>query len=174
MTGTTISQYPEVVAAQQAMPNGEYALVHPCFLYESLWCGLGLLLIHFILSKIQTFDGELFLYYVIWYGTGRGFIEGLRTDSLYVGGTGLRVSQLIGFASALFCLILVIYFKVKLKKSKTYKRWVDTETSRIRMEKYERSVINEKETAKALKAMRKADKENVAAPSIFDDEKKGN
>lgn len=174
MTGTTISQYPEVVAAQQAMPNGEYALVHPCFLYESIWCGLGLLLIHFILSKIQTFDGELFLYYVIWYGIGRGFIEGLRTDSLYVGGTGLRVSQLIGFASALFCLILVIYFKVKLKKSKTYKRWVDTETSRIRMEKYERSVINEKETAKALKAMRKADKENVAAPSIFDDEKKGN
>lgn len=174
MTGTTISQYPEVVAAQQAMPNGEYALVHPCFLYESLWCGLGLLLIHFILSKIQTFDGELFLYYVIWYGIGRGFIEGLRTDSLYVGGTGLRVSQLVGFASALFCLILVIYFKVKLKKSKTYKRWVNTETSRIRMEKYERSVINEKETAKALKAMRKADKENVAAPSIFDDEKKGN
>ena len=42
------------------------------------------------------------------------------------------------------------------------------------MEKYERSVINEKETAKALKAMRKANKENVAAPSIFDDEKKGN
>lgn len=175
MTGTTISQYPEVIAAQEALPLGEYALVHPCFLYESLWCGLGILVIHFLLSKIQTFDGELFLYYVIWYGTGRGIIEGLRTDSLYVGDTGLRVSQLVGFASALFCLILLIYFKIKVINSKTYKRWIDKEASRLRMEKYNRSLINEKEIAKAMKAMKKADKEIISAPSIFDDnEKKGN
>ena len=167
MTGTIISRYPEVIEAQNALPAGEYALVHPCFLYESLWCGLGILLIHFVLSRIQTFDGELFLYYVIWYGTGRGFIEGLRTDSLYIG--PLRVSQLLGFASALFCLILLIYLKVKISKKTDYKRWKDTDECAERQEKYYTAIKNEEETEKALKAMKKAEKNNVKAVSIFDD-----
>ncbi|MGN0578147.1 MAG: prolipoprotein diacylglyceryl transferase [Ruminiclostridium sp.] len=167
MTGTIISQYPEVIEAQNALPAGEYALVHPCFLYESLWCGLGILVIHFLLSRIQTFDGELFLYYVIWYGTGRGFIEGLRTDSLYIG--PLRVSQLLGFASALFCLILLIYFKVKISKNTEYKRWKDTPECAERQEKYYTAIKNEEETEKALKAMKRAEKNDVKAVSIFDD-----
>jgi len=168
MTGTTISLYPEVIAAQEALPAGEYALVHPCFLYESLWCGLGLLLIHFVLSRIQTFDGELFLYYVMWYGTGRGFIEGLRTDSLYLG--PLKVSQLFGFASALFCLILLIYIKVRVKKSKTYVRWKDTEACQKRIEKYYFSLKVEEETEKAHKAMKKNSKNDEIAPSILGDD----
>ncbi len=167
MTGTIISQYPEVIEAQNALPAGEYALVHPCFLYESLWCGLGILVIHFLLSRIQTFDGELFLYYVIWYGTGRGFIEGLRTDSLYIG--PLRVSQLLGFASALFCLILLIYFKVKISKKTDYVRWKDTPEWAEKREKYYTAIKNEEETEKALKAMKKAEKNDVKAVSIFDD-----
>ena len=120
MTGTTISLYPEVIAAQEALPVGEYALVHPCFLYESLWCGLGLLLIHFVLSKIQTFDGELFLYYVIWYGTGRGFIESLRTDSLYLFNTSIRVSQLLAGIIFVGCLGALIYFAIKPPKKEFY------------------------------------------------------
>ena len=167
MTGTIISQYPEVVEAQSALPAGEYALVHPCFLYESLWCGLGILLIHFVLSRIQTFDGELFLYYIIWYGTGRGFIEGLRTDSLYLG--PLRVSQLLGFASALFCLILLIYFKVKISKKTDYVRWKDSPEWAEKREKYYTAIKNEEETEKALKAMKKAEKSGLNAVSIFDD-----
>ena len=167
MTGTIISQYPEVIEAQNALPAGEYALVHPCFLYESLWCGLGILVIHFLLSRIQTFDGELFLYYVIWYGTGRGFIEGLRTDSLYIG--PLRVSQLLGFASALFCLIILVYFKVAVSRKTDYKRWKDTAECAERQEKYYTAIKNEEETEKALKAMKKAEKNNVQAVSIFDD-----
>ncbi len=167
MTGTIISRYPEVIEAQNALPAGEYALVHPCFLYESLWCGLGILVIHFLLSRIQTFDGELFLYYVIWYGTGRGFIEGLRTDSLYIG--PLRVSQLLGFASALFCLILLIYFKVKISKKTDYVRWKDTPEWAEKREKYYTAIKNEEETEKALKAMKKAEKNGVQAVSIFDD-----
>ncbi|MGN0618845.1 MAG: prolipoprotein diacylglyceryl transferase [Ruminiclostridium sp.] len=167
MTGTIISQYPEVIEAQNALPAGEYALVHPCFLYESLWCGLGILVIHFLLSRIQTFDGELFLYYVIWYGTGRGFIEGLRTDSLYIG--PLRVSQLLGFASALFCLILLIYFKVKISKKTDYVRWKDTPEWAEKREKYYTAIKNEEETEKALRAMKKAEKNGVQAVSIFDD-----
>lgn len=69
---------------------------HPTFLYESLWniCGFALI---FVLQKKKKFDGEVFLWYVIWYGLGRMFIEGLRTDSLYVGSTGIRVSQLLAF-----------------------------------------------------------------------------
>lgn len=164
MTGSTIRQYDEVIAA------GKDALVHPCFLYESLWCGLGILIIHFLLSKIQTFDGELFLYYVIWYGTGRGFIESLRTDSLYLG--PLKVSQLLGFASALFCIILLVYLKIKVKKSDSYVRWKDTEACRARMEKYCSAVKTEKETEKAVKAMKKYKKEKVetVAPSILGDD----
>lgn len=178
MTGDVICQYPEVMAAQNALPSGEYALVHPCFLYESLWCGLGILVIHFILSKIQTFDGELFLYYVMWYGTGRGFIEGLRTDSLYIGSTPLRVSQLLGFASALFCLILLIYFKVRVKNNKDYKRYIYTDACMERVGNFNRQVVTEAQTAKALKAFnktRKELKETDVSVSIFDDndEKEG-
>lgn len=77
--------------------------VHPTFLYESLWNALGFLLLHKY-SKKRRFDGELFLLYLIWYGFGRMLIEGLRTDSLYIGATGIRVSQLLSavlFAAAL-------------------------------------------------------------------------
>ncbi len=154
---------------------GEGALVHPCFLYESLWCGLGILVIHFILSKIQTFDGELFLYYVIWYGTGRGFIEGLRTDSLYIG--PLKVSQLLGFASVIFCIILLVYFKLKVKNSDNYVRWKDTEVCKERMAKFSKAVKVEAEAEKAYKAMKRtrklAEKEKIA-PSILGDDDNDN
>lgn len=169
MTGSVIENDPVVIAAQAQLPAGEYALVHPCFLYESLWCALGIFLLHFVISRIQTFDGELFLCYIIWYGTGRGFIEGLRTDSLYIGDTGIRVSQLIGFATALFCLILLVYFKIKVSRSETYVRYNKTEACKERMEKFYRDMKNEKETEKALKAFKRTKKELVEAPSIFDD-----
>ena len=135
--------------------------VHPCFLYESLWCFTGLLVLYLV-SRKRKYDGQIFLLYIFWYGTGRGFIEGLRTDSLYVGGTGIRVSQLIGFATALFCLILLVYFKIRVKNSKTYVRYNKTEVCKERMEKF----------YKDLKAFRHAEKELVDAPSIFDDTNK--
>ncbi|MBO4331361.1 MAG: prolipoprotein diacylglyceryl transferase [Oscillospiraceae bacterium] len=74
------------------------AYYHPTFLYESLWNLLGLLLLH-LYTKKRRFDGQIFLMYLGWYGLGRAFIEALRTDSLYLGGTGLRVSQLLGAAA---------------------------------------------------------------------------
>lgn len=67
--------------------------VHPTFLYESLWCLLGFILLHIISKKAYRFKGELFAGYLIWYGTGRFFIESLRTDSLYFG--TMKVSQLV-------------------------------------------------------------------------------
>lgn len=79
---------------------------HPTFLYESLWNLLGFLIIHFILRKKKTFEGELALFYLAWYGLGRGFIELLRTDSLRI--LGFKVSALVGFLSAvIFGAILI-------------------------------------------------------------------
>ncbi len=75
--------------------------VHPTFLYESLWCVLGFLLL-FLYKKHRRFNGEIALFYVIWYGLGRFFIEGLRTDSLMF--LGLRVSQVVAAASVLAAL----------------------------------------------------------------------
>lgn len=69
-------------------------LVHPCFLYESIWCIAGFFILnHF--SKERRFSGEISLMYCVWYGFGRGFIELLRTDSLMIG--NLKVSCLLSF-----------------------------------------------------------------------------
>ena len=75
--------------------DGAYMEVHPTFLYESLWNCVGFLIAHFLLRKRRKFDGMIFLFYLSWYGLGRMWIEGLRTDSLYLFGTGIRVSQLL-------------------------------------------------------------------------------
>ncbi len=90
--------------------------VHPTFLYESLWNVLGFILLN-ILYKRRKFDGQIVLGYIAWYGLGRGFIEGLRTDSLYVG--PLRVSQLVGFISCAVALSVMIYFWF-IKKAPRY------------------------------------------------------
>ena len=82
-------------------PDGVVRYYHPTFLYESVWNLVGLIALHF-LSKKRKFDGEMFLLYLFWYGLGRAWIEGLRTDSLYLFGTGIRVSQLL----ALLCVIV--------------------------------------------------------------------
>ena len=76
--------------------------VHPTFLYESLWNAAGFLLLH-KLSKKRQYDGQIALGYAAWYGLGRAFIEGLRSDSLYWG--PFRVSQLL---AALSCVAAVI------------------------------------------------------------------
>ncbi|MBQ9842177.1 MAG: prolipoprotein diacylglyceryl transferase [Clostridia bacterium] len=67
--------------------------VHPTFLYESLWCLLGFVLLHILFKKAYKFNGMLFCGYAVWYGVGRFLIESLRTDSLMTG--GLRTSQIV-------------------------------------------------------------------------------
>ena len=92
----------------------EFIEVHPTFLYESLWNLIGLAIIVFVISKHRTFDGENTCFYFIWYGLGRAWIEGLRTDSLYLFGLELfgqpvRVSQLLSlvFVAAAFAVLAV-------------------------------------------------------------------
>lgn len=80
--------------------------VHPTFLYESVWNLLGFVLLHF-LSKKRKFDGQVFLYYLAWYGLGRVYIEGLRTDSLMQG--NIRISQLLAGVSCLAAVAILIY-----------------------------------------------------------------
>ena len=90
--------------------GGQYLEVHPTFLYESLWNLIGLcLLLWFVHRGRQRFDGELFLRYVAWYGLGRGFIEGLRTDSLYLFSTGIRTSQLLAFVSCAAAVCFLVW-----------------------------------------------------------------
>ena len=71
--------------------------VHPTFLYESLWSLIGLIILIILIRKHLP-RGSCFFSYLVWYGAGRFFIEGLRTDSLYIGGS-LRVSQLVAIAT---------------------------------------------------------------------------
>ena len=93
MTGDIIQKNPNNLAYDPTLP------VHPTFLYESLWCLLGLLLIHIVSKKAYKFKGQLFCMYVMWYGAGRFFIEQLRTDSLMAG--SMRISQFVALASVL-------------------------------------------------------------------------
>ena len=91
--------------------------VHPTFLYESIWCLLGFAVLYMICKKYRKFSGQIFLTYGVWYGTGRTVIEGFRTDSLYLFGTGVRVSQLLSAAVAVSCLAALIILLRKYKKS---------------------------------------------------------
>ena len=78
--------------------SNEMHYFHPTFLYESLWNAAGFVLLHF-LSKKRQYDGQIALGYVLWYGLGRTFIEGLRTDSLMWG--DFRVSQILAGVTAI-------------------------------------------------------------------------
>ena len=88
--------------------------VHPTFLYESLWNFAGVLLVYFFGKYIKKkYDGQQFLMIFGWYGLGRMFIEGLRTDSLYIGDTNIRTSQLLAAVIFVICLGALIYFAIK-------------------------------------------------------------
>jgi phosphatidylglycerol:prolipoprotein diacylglycerol transferase len=90
---------------------GRRVLAHPTFLYESLWCALGFLLLHFYARK-RKFRGEIFLMYTAWYGLGRAYIEGLRTDALFFLNTALRVSQALALISLILAVIAIFYLRV--------------------------------------------------------------
>lgn len=95
--------------------------VHPTFLYESVWCIIGAILLYIMCSKYKKFDGQIILSYGVWYGVERMIVEGLRTDSLYIASTSIRVSQVLSGVLAIVCLAFLIYNFVKAsKKSKDF------------------------------------------------------
>lgn len=85
--------------------------VHPCFLYESIWCLLGFILLHIFSRKFRRYDGQVFLLYSLWYGVGRFWIEGLRTDSLITPYFPLRISQIVAAAAVIASVVLLIVFR---------------------------------------------------------------
>ncbi len=97
------------------------ALAHPCFLYESVWCVIGFLLLHHF-SKKRKFKGQIALMYCIWYGLGRAIIEGFRTDSLKLG--AFRVSQLLSLLLVVVATILLVILTKKLKEKEKEPEYV--------------------------------------------------
>ncbi len=91
--------------------------VHPTFLYESISCIVGFFVLYIICCKARKFSGQIALCYGVWYGVERAIVEGLRTDSLYIAGTTLRVSQVLSAALALACGILLVVLLVKYTKN---------------------------------------------------------
>ena len=90
-------------------PGGNTIYVHPTFLYESLWNLIGFLFLHVWTKRGgRKYDGQCALLYFFWYGLGRAWIEGLRTDSLYIGTTGVRVSQALSLALVAVTLVILI------------------------------------------------------------------
>ena len=88
--------------------------VHPTFLYESLWNITGFVLVNLYAKYVgKKYDGQLFLFIFAWYGFGRMFIELLRTDSLYLGDTNIRISSLLGGIIFAITASALVYFVFK-------------------------------------------------------------
>jgi phosphatidylglycerol:prolipoprotein diacylglycerol transferase len=170
MTGDIIRMSSEVREKQTELMNDGLALVHPCFLYESLWCLIGFVALHFYMKRFKTFDGEIFLLYVVWYGTGRSWIESLRLDSLTAG--GFRVSQVLAIASAIFALGVFINLKTKLKPENGYIPHKDTDESKAAVEAHIYKVRLNKEKDRAKRIIERAHREftDPFAMGIEDDE----
>lgn len=114
-------RYSEITSkmAEHMEAGVNYVQVHPTFLYESLW-NIGVLALMLLLWKKKHFDGEMTLLYFAGYGIGRFFIEGLRTDQLQIGNTGIAVSQMLGIT--LFFTAVVVESVVLVKKYKKKKK----------------------------------------------------
>lgn len=104
----------------------QIAYVHPTFLYESLWNVIGFVLIN-IFYKKKKYNGQIFLAYLGWYGLGRMFIEGLRSDSLWLIPGKIRVSQLLAFV--LFVASAILYVILNCRRKKLVRDGALTENS---------------------------------------------
>lgn len=146
MTSKTVSWYlfnmSDTLAAQGVLVDPTVP-VHPTFFYEFCWNLLGFLFLAFFVTPRRKYDGQVSLCYMAWYGLGRFFIEGLRTDSLMWG--SFRVSQMLAlvlFAGSL--LILAVQELRRRKAPETFVLFADTEESRERMAQVDAELAKEK------------------------------
>ena len=91
-----------------------YIQVHPTFLYESMW-NVALFIIMMLFRKKKLYHGEVMLWYLCGYGIGRTIIEGMRTDQLIIGNTGIAVSQALSAVLAVVAGILIVVLRIKFK-----------------------------------------------------------
>lgn len=171
MTSDTISNYlsrhqaallAQGVVVDPAMP------VHPTFLYESLWNLIGVAVLLLWLFPRRSYDGQITLGYTAWYGLGRFFVEGLRTDSLMWG--SVRVSQALGGVLSIVAAGLMLavflwsrkpmtleYIEGEKKPRFVLRRYVDTEESRQRMAMLDRKLAEKKNRKKPAQPEEKED-----------------
>lgn len=97
--------------------GANYIQVHPTFLYESLWC-LMILALMLLYWKHKSFEGEIALLYLGGYGLGRAWIEGIRTDQLYIHGTTIPVSQVLAIVLVIFSVVCDVVVRILHKKAK--------------------------------------------------------
>ncbi len=110
-----------LLKGMEVNPN---APVHPTFLYESVWCIILFIVLHTVVTKHRKFKGEVFILYGIGYGLERMVVEGLRTDSLYIGNTVIRVSQLLSAIIVVVFTVWLAVLMVKLKKGTLPRRYM--------------------------------------------------
>ncbi|MDF2700838.1 MAG: prolipoprotein diacylglyceryl transferase [Haloplasmataceae bacterium] len=118
---------PDFIVNQMFIKNAEQGTgyYHPTFLYESLWNMIGFGLILFLRRTKKLYVGDLGLIYLIWYSTGRYFIEGMRTDSLYIGNTGLRTAQITSIVLFLIGAITLTVRHIKKIYPKYYYEFIE-------------------------------------------------
>jgi len=110
---TSAKYIPTELANKMTVINGiDYIQVHPTFLYEALWTGTLMLFLLWYFKRRQ-FDGENVFIYMLGYGLGRVWIEGLRTDQLIIGNTGIPASQLLSGILIVVALVAIIYKRRK-------------------------------------------------------------
>lgn len=171
MTSDTISNYlsrHQAALAAQGVVVDPAMPVHPTFLYESLWDLIGVAILLLWLFPRRSYDGQITLGYTAWYGLGRFFVEGLRTDSLMWG--SVRVSQALGgvlfiVAAGLMLAIFLWsrkpmtleYIEGEKKPRFVLRRYVDTEESRQRMAMLDRKLAEKKNGKKPTQPQEKED-----------------
>lgn len=176
MSSKTISYLSEVqtdLADKAGVIIDQNLPVHPCFLYESLWCILGFVLLH-LYAKHRKFDGEVFLMYIGWYGLGRFFIEMLRTDSLYL--ANIKISELVAGTCVLVSIVLIIIFRSMVNRNENYKLYADTAISKTQLAEYEMFARMKAEKSALKKKIKeaKAKGEDFSKLQTEYDEKFGN
>ncbi len=150
-----IEKNPELYGLQGVENIPEYIeannlFVHPTFFYEFAWCMLGVLVLYVITRRFRKFSGQTFLCYGIWYGIERAVVEGLRTDSLYIGDTGLRVSQVLSVVIVLVCAVVLIVKLLSLRNKPVLIEGVDyfpTDEKQVKKEKKNKPVKEDNKNA---------------------------
>ncbi len=141
--------------------------VHPTFFYESVWCLLSFAIMYLVLRKWRKFSGQLFLCYGVLYGLERAVVEGLRSDSLYIGSTNIRVSQLVSAVLVLVCAVLLVALTIKYTKHPKPIEGIDYFPPKSEKElEAERKKAQKKEMRKKAKAV------VIREGKIVSDEKK--
>ena len=152
-------------AADTKYPHKEM-FYHPTFLYESLWNLIGFILIN-IFYKKKKYDGQILLAYLAWYGFGRMLIEGLRTDSLYIG--VFRISQVVGFLCFVICSVLLVYFQIRAKRKEKDKEEYESQYEKLQRKSPRKAKKQDAEDAESVQEDQEEMKEEQAPEvDIFD------